>query len=238
MIRLIADLHTHTLASGHAYGTIRENAQAAAERGLRILGVTEHGPGIPGTCDPIYFNNLRAVPRELFGVRVLHGSEINVLEGGNLSLPERNIQHLDYCAAGIHIQCYRDEGAAGNTKNVIGCMGKSRKLRFITRPDDSRTPLDYERLVDAAKRLHVALELNNSSLLRPGSRRNCVQNYETMLSLCARMNAPIMIDSDAHDPSAVGRVDLALKMLEEYGFDESLVLNTDEQRLLDFLLVE
>ena len=28
MIRLIADLHTHTLASGHAYGTIRENAQA------------------------------------------------------------------------------------------------------------------------------------------------------------------------------------------------------------------
>ena len=96
MIRLIADLHTHTLASGHAYGTIRENAQAAAERGLRILGVTEHAPGIPGTCDPIYLNNLRAVPRELFGVRVLHGSEINVLEGGNLSLPERNIQHLDY----------------------------------------------------------------------------------------------------------------------------------------------
>ena len=31
MIRLIADLHTHTLASGHAYGTIREQAQAAAE---------------------------------------------------------------------------------------------------------------------------------------------------------------------------------------------------------------
>ena len=40
MIRLIADLHTHTLASGHAYGTIRENAQAAAERDLRILGIT------------------------------------------------------------------------------------------------------------------------------------------------------------------------------------------------------
>ena len=31
-MKLISDLHTHTLASGHAYGTIRENAQAAAER--------------------------------------------------------------------------------------------------------------------------------------------------------------------------------------------------------------
>ena len=238
MIRLIADLHTHTLASGHAYGTIRENAQAAAERGLRILGVTEHAPGIPGTCDPIYFNNLRAVPRELFGVRVLHGSEINVLEGGQLSLHERNIQHLDYCAAGIHIQCYRDEGAAGNTKNVIGCMGKSRKLRFITHPDDSRTPLDYEELCKGARDHHVALEVNNSSLVEPVFRLNSRENYKRMLECCEKYRVPVVVDSDAHDPSAVGRVDLALKMLEEYGFDESLVLNTDEKRLLDFLLVK
>ena len=238
MIRLIADLHTHTLASGHAYGTIRENAQAAAERGLRILGVTEHAPGIPGTCDPIYFNNLRAVPRELFGVRVLHGSEINVLEGGQLSLPERNIQHLDYCAAGIHIQCYRDEGAAGNTKNVIGCMGKSRKLRFITHPDDSRTPLDYEELCKGARDHHVALEVNNSSLVEPVFRLNSRENYAKKLECSEKYRVPLIVDSDAHDPSAVGRVDLALAMLEAYGFDESLVLNTNEQRLLDFLLVD
>ena len=238
MIRLIADLHTHTLASGHAYGTIRENAQAAAERGLRILGVTEHAPGIPGTCDPIYFNNLRAVPRELFGVRVLHGSEINVLEGGQLSLPERNIQHLDYCAAGIHIQCYRDEGAAGNTKNVIGCMGKSRKLRFITHPDDSRTPLDYEDLCKGARDNHVALEVNNSSLVEPVFRLNSRENYAKMLECCEKYRVPVIVDSDAHDPSAVGRVDLALAMLEAYGFDESLVLNTDEKKLLNFLLVD
>ena len=34
MIRDILDTHTHTLASGHAYSTIRENARAAAEKGL------------------------------------------------------------------------------------------------------------------------------------------------------------------------------------------------------------
>ena len=238
MIRLIADLHTHTLASGHAYGTIRENAQAAAERGLRILGITEHAPGIPGTCDPIYFNNLRAVPRELFGVRVLHGSEVNVLEGGKLSLPERNIDHLDYISAGIHIQCYKNEGAAGNTRNVIGCMEKSKKLRFITHPDDSRTPLDYEELCKGARDHHVALEVNNSSLVEPVFRLNSRENYKRMLECCEKYRVPVVVDSDAHDPSAVGRVDLALTMLESYGFDESLVLNTDEEKLLNFLLVE
>ena len=32
-----ADLHTHTIASGHAYNTIREMARAAADKGLKAL---------------------------------------------------------------------------------------------------------------------------------------------------------------------------------------------------------
>ena len=50
---LIADLHMHTLVSGHAYGTIREMAADAAQRNLQLIGITEHGPGVPGACDPI-----------------------------------------------------------------------------------------------------------------------------------------------------------------------------------------
>ena len=42
----ILDIHTHTIASGHAYGTIREMAQAANERGLLLLGLSDHAPGI------------------------------------------------------------------------------------------------------------------------------------------------------------------------------------------------
>ena len=72
MNRIIADIHTHTIASGHAYGTIREMAQAAAEKGLDILGLTEHAPGIPGTVDPFYYMNLRVIPRTLYGVHILH----------------------------------------------------------------------------------------------------------------------------------------------------------------------
>ena len=42
------DMHTHTLASGHAYSTIREMAHAASMTGLDILGITEHAPKMPG----------------------------------------------------------------------------------------------------------------------------------------------------------------------------------------------
>ena len=48
-----ADLHTHTIASGHAYGTITEMVHAAALKDLPILGITKHAPSMPeavGRC--------------------------------------------------------------------------------------------------------------------------------------------------------------------------------------------
>lgn len=234
-MKLIADLHTHTLASGHAYGTIRENAQAAAQRGLALLGVSEHAPGIPGTCDPIYFWNLHCVPGVLSGIRVIHGSEINVLEGGNLSLEARYLERLDYAIAGIHTMCYKNQGPHGNSMNVIGCMEKSRKVRFISHPDDSRCPYDYDLLARGARDNNVALEVNNSSLVPGSSRQNARENYREMLECCEKYRVPVIINSDAHDPSAVGIFDYALALVREYGFDESLIVNADEEKLKAFI---
>ena len=168
-MKYIADIHTHSIASGHAYGTIREMALAASEKGLPILGITEHAPGIPGTCDPIYFTNLRVVPKTLYGVRIFHGCELNILNDGSFSLEQKCIDRLDYLIAGIHTLCYHDEGKDKNTDNVISCM-KHPKLRMITHTDDDHTPLDYEKLVEAAKAYNVALEVNNSILCPPPPR--------------------------------------------------------------------
>lgn len=228
------DIHTHTLASGHAYGTIREMAAAAAERKLDLLGISEHGPGIPGTCDPIYFCNLSTVPRLLSGVEILHGCEANVLDDGTLSLPQRYLERLDYAIVGIHLLCYHDAGAEKNTDNLISCM-KHEKVCFVSHPDSDRMPVQYPRLVRAAKEYHVALEVNNSSLRHPEKRPGCVKNYKEMLELCRQYDAPIIVDSDAHDPSDVGRFDAAVALLNEVGFDEKLLLNTDVARFKQFI---
>lgn len=233
-MNIIADLHTHTIASGHAYGTIREMAQAASEKGLLMLGISEHAPGIPGTADPFYYKNLTAIPRELFGVKMMFGSEINVLNDGTLSLKQEDIDLLDYAIVGIHRQCYENQGIECNTDNLILCM-KNKKISFVSHPDDDHTPLNYDRLVKAAKENHVALELNNSSLIKTDQRLNCVDNYKIMLNYCTKYQVPIIVNSDAHDPSDVGRFDLALKLIKAQGFDEKLVLNTDIEKVLKFL---
>ena len=232
---LIADLHMHTVMSGHAFGTIREMAAEAAARGLKLIGTTEHGPGIPGTCDPIYFLNICDAPRNLYGVEMLYGSEVNILDSGCLDLKNRYLDSLDYAIAGIHGLCYTDQGRIRNTDNVIRAMASHPKVRFISHPDSDSYPMDYRALVEGAKEYNVALEVNNSSIRKPSLRPNCIENYRTMVPLCMEYDVPIIINTDSHDPSAVGDFSLALKMLEKIGVNEDLILNKDLEKLKNFL---
>ena len=232
---IIADLHMHTIMSGHAYGTIREMAAEASQRNLQLIGITEHGPGIPGTCDPIYYLNFRAAPRNLYGVEVLHGCEVNICTGGSLSLGPKYLADLDYAIAGVHGFCYENEGIVKNTDSMIKCMAEP-KVLIISHPDDSRYPLDYAVLAQGAKEYNVALEVNNSSLSPVSFRPGCLENYQRMLPCCMEHGVPIVVDSDAHDPTAVGNFTLAIKLLEETGFDEQLILNNDLQKIKTFLL--
>lgn len=232
---LIADLHMHSILSGHAFGTIRELAAEAASRDMKLIGITEHAPGIPGTCDPIYFRNFCDAPRELYGVEMLYGSEVNVLTKGELSLDERHLKCLDYAVAGIHGLCYENEGVVKNTDNVIRCM-EHPKVRFISHPDDDKFPLDYPALVQGAKANNVALEVNNGSLRKPWLRPNCEHNYRMMLPLCMEHGVNIIINSDAHDPSAVGDFTLAYRLLEQLDLNDDLIVNNDLEKLKSFLL--
>ena len=99
-------------------------------------------------------------------------------------------------------------------------------------------PTVSTRTINLTEMIVVALEVNNSSLVKKNQRLNCYQNYRTMLALCQQYRVPIVVDSDAHDPSWVGRQDLACALLESVGFDEDLVLNADLARLKSFLGVE
>ena len=234
---LIADLHTHSLLSGHAFGTIREMAAEGANRGLRLLGVTEHGPRIPGTVSPLYFGNLIDAPRTLYGVEMLYGCEVNILEDGSLDLEPRYLGKLDYAVAGIHGPCYTDLGVVRNTDNVIRAM-ENPKVKFISHPDCDTYPLDYPALVEAAKATGTALEMNNSSLRKPLLRPGCVENYRKLLPLCMPAGVPIIINTDAHDPGAVGDFSLALGLLETMDIQEELILNNGLAKVKAFLLGE
>ncbi|MEG0693975.1 MAG: phosphatase, partial [Oscillospiraceae bacterium] len=78
-MRELIDLHTHTISSGHAYSTIKENIDSGSYRGLKYLGISDHAPKMPGGPHVFHFHNLRIVPKKVNGVVTLIGSEVNIL---------------------------------------------------------------------------------------------------------------------------------------------------------------
>ena len=120
---ILLDVHTHTVASGHAFSSLQEMVHAAAEKGLQILGITEHAPGIPGTCAPIYFRNLHVVPRKMYGVELLLGAELNILDyEGHIDMDEFYWKMLDIRIAGIHSLCYQNGTIEQNTSAMLGAI--------------------------------------------------------------------------------------------------------------------
>ena len=115
-MKAIMDLHTHTLAAGHAYSTLLENIDAALAMGLQYLGMSEHGPTSPGGPHNFFFSNYKVIPRiydreENTGrvipkpdgsLRLLCGVEANICStNGELDLEERYLQKMDYALASI-----------------------------------------------------------------------------------------------------------------------------------------
>ncbi len=218
------DVHTHTIASGHAYGTLTEMAKEAAARGLKLLGITEHTHYMPGTCDDLYFVNLRVVPRNMFGIRLMLGAELNIMdEDGTVDLPERIIDRLDLRIASIHGNLYRFGTMEQNTAAVLGAM-KNPKIDIIGHPDDGNCPLDYERIVKASREYHTLLEINNNSL-RLQSRKNARENIAVILKLCMKYDVPVIMNSDAHFMTDIANTDHSMPVVEEMGFPKELILN-------------
>ena len=71
------DLHTHTVASGHAYSTLMDNIRAAKAKGMEIVGVSDHAPAMPGSTHEYHFSNQRVLPEFIEGIRVLKGAGVS-----------------------------------------------------------------------------------------------------------------------------------------------------------------
>jgi len=234
-MKIKLDGHTHTIASGHAFSTLQEMAQAAAGKGLKLLGITEHSPGVPGSCNPIYFRNLHVVPRQMYGIELLLGAEINILDGeGNLDMDENCMRMLDIRIAGIHSLCYSYGTVDENTHGMVKAVSNP-FIHIISHPGDGTAELNFEPIVLAAKEHHTLLEINNSSLKPTRNKPNARENNLSILRLCKRYEVPVILGSDAHISFDIARYDYLYDLLQLTEFPESLIMNRDVKSFKEYL---
>jgi putative hydrolase len=230
----VLDLHTHSIASGHAYNTIDEMVSYAKKR-LHFLGISEHGVAMPGTCHEYYFENISVLKKKSGKLQLLYGVEADIIDyEGNLDMNEKILAKLDYVIASIHWQCLQPGSIEENTQAYIGAM-RNKYVNIIGHPDDGRYQVDYNRLVIAAKKNKVLIEINNSSLKSNCYRQDGKNNIIKLLKLCMKHQVMIILSSDAHCALDIGDFDNAIKIIKQVHFPRKLIVNYKNKELKNYL---
>lgn len=192
------DLHCHTVASdGHH--TIEEMALAARERGYEYVAITDHSAshGFGNDVSPdelrLQIERVREVDAVLDGIKVLAGSEVNILPDGSLDYEDELLGELDWVIASVHTafsmteQTMTERMIAATEHPLVDAIGHPTG-RLIERREPYA--LDMQALIEAAVRTGTMLEINANP-----DRRDL---NDIHARAAAHAGARILIDSDAH----------------------------------------
>ncbi|MGO5096064.1 phosphatase [Agathobaculum sp. LCP25S3_E8] len=227
-MQIVADLHTHTIASTHAYSTVYEMARGAKSRGLIAIGITDHGPDMGDAPHEWHFSNLDILPRQIEGVTVIRGIEFNICPGGELDhMQAGSLKPVEFALASFHECCFEPSTKTAHTEALEAVL-QDKRVNALGHPGNANYDFDKEYIISRCNQYDKLVEINsNSFAIRKGSRENCTE----IARLCKKYEVPIVVDSDSHIEYRVGCVDHALAMLEDIGFPEELVVNSSRERL-------
>ncbi len=228
----VADLHTHTLASPHAYSTLTENAAAAAARGLIAVACTDHGPRVGDGMHPWHFSNQRILPEHIAGIRRLRGAEANVLDfEGTLDLPERTVKMLDIVIASMH-QGTMPFGTVKQITEAWLAVAQDPHVDIIGHCGTPDYSFDYETVIPVFGKYGKVVEINEGTFrVRKDSAENCAK----IVRLCKQHGVRVVVNSDAHYHEHVGVMDHAVDLLAREEFPRELIVNSSREAFELFL---
>lgn len=230
----ILDIHLHTIASGHAYSTLMEYVNEAPNRGIELLGFSDHGPAMPGGPHLFHIGNQRILPRIINGVKILRGVEANVIDfDGGIDIPEGHLDELDYVIASLHDVCLTPKNELENTKAIINAM-KNPKIDVIGHPGNPRFPILCKEFVEAAAEYDKIIEINNSSFegkSREGSDVRC----EKIAEYAKEYKVKVISGSDSHFFLSLGNFVYSKKLIDRVGIEEKYIMNLSVEKLVKHL---
>ncbi|GAB6100146.1 phosphatase [Halanaerocella petrolearia] len=232
-MKLVADLHTHTIASGHAYCTIQELAAKAEEKGIKMIGMTDHGPIMPGGAHPYHFANLKVLPDKINEIRVLKGIEANVTDiHGTLDLAAKELAKLDIVLVGFHNDAgYNPRSKEENTETMLNAICNP-LVDIVVHPGNPAYEVEIGEIVATARENDTLLEINNSSYhSRPGSKEYCIK----IADKAKEAGVKVVLGTDTHYADQIGEFPKAIEIIKKAGLEEEDILNTSLERVREFV---
>lgn len=222
---LRGDFHMHcTWSDGR--GSLEEMIVACAARGYEYHSISDHsqgrGPTYGMTAQRL--REQRGRVREIgnrFNIHTLCSSEVDILPDGSLDFSDEQLAGLDIVVASVHsaMGLSKDE----MTRRLIRAC-ENPYVTIIGHPTGRMIgsfpgyPFDYDAVFAAAARTGTALEIDGQALR--------LDLPSELARRASTMGVTFSADSDAHDPTQLANVELAIGQARRAGLTKESVLNT------------
>ena len=220
------DLQAHTDATDGA-NTIREMAEAAADRGYAFFALTDHSKrvtmagGLDDDAARKHADAIREVDDDMDGLWLMAGIEVDVLKSGRLDLKEETLEGLDWVVASIHYDRNLDRDKmtgrylSAVESGVVHCLGHPLG-RIIGGRDP--LPLDLDRLFEACAEHDVCIEIN--------AQPDRLDLPDTHVKRAREAGVTFTIGTDAHKTGDLDFMPLGVGVARRGWLDRKHVLNT------------
>ena len=219
------DVHSHTdWSDGRA--TMLEMAQGAQALGYSYLGITDHSPritvvhGLNAERLLAQSREMAEVQKQVDGLTLLQGIEVDILEDGSLDLPDQVLEILDIVIASPHVKLRQEPAAM--TERMLRAASHPH-VDVIGHPTGRRpgsregATYDFEAVFRAAAKHGVAVEIDCDPARMDLS--------PEMARLAYELGCDFVVDADAHAPAEFAYVPMALWMARRAGIPKERILN-------------
>jgi len=223
---LAGDLHAHTKATD-GRNTLREMAEAARAQGLTYLAITEHSrrETMAHGLDPLrlqkQIDDIDRLNRELRGLTLLKGIEVDILEDGVLDLPDSILSKLDVVIGAVHGKF--NLSRARQTERILAAMERP-YFSILAHPSGrligAREPYDVDMLqvIRQARAKGVFLELN--------AHPERLDLTDVHCRMAKDEGVLVSIDSDAHDVNGFDNLAYGVGQARRGWLEKKDVLNS------------
>jgi DNA polymerase (family X) len=220
------DLQMHTVASD-GRNTIEEMAAAAKRLGYAYIALTDHSKAVTvanGLDEKRTLEQIRKIAearRKIEGIRLLAGSEVDILKDGRLDLDDEVLAQLDVVVCSVH--SYMNMDRAAMTDRLLAAI-ENPYTQIIAHPTGRlllrREPFAYdmEKILDAAKKHGVAMECN--------AYPDRLDLNDVHLRMAKQRGVKITISTDAHSAQNLELMKYGVGMARRGWIEQKDVLNT------------
>jgi putative hydrolase len=223
--RYQGDIHSHTdWSDGRA--TMLEMARGAQALGYKYLGVTDHSPritvvhGLDAERLLAQSQQMAEVQKQVEGLTLLQGIEVDILEDGALDLPDAVLEILDIVIASPHVKLRQDSSAM--TERMMRAVAHPH-VDVIGHPTGRRpgsregATYDFEAVFKEAAKRGVMLEIDCDPARMDLS--------PEMARVALELGCSFTVDADAHAPPEFAYVPMGMWMARRAGIPEDRILN-------------